>query len=72
MTESWVMKAKQFLRKLQAAGVTVTASRGKGGHVYLVYGNRWSTLGFHGSDDIGPNFLREICKQLGIDWRNVL
>lgn len=65
------MKARQFLRKLKAAGVKDTPSRGKGGHVYLEFGGNWTTLPFHGSDDIGPNLLREVCKQLGLDWREV-
>jgi predicted RNA binding protein YcfA (HicA-like mRNA interferase family) len=61
------MKIKQLLRKLQAAGVEIDRSRGKGGHIGLSYRGRRTVVPVHGSADIGPNFIKTICKQLGLD-----
>ena len=66
------MKAKQFLQRLRAAGVEIDESRGKGGHVLARHKGRWTTVPVHGSADLGPNFLKKICKQLGLDPTEVL
>ena len=47
-------------------------SRGKGGHVVARYRGRQTTVPSHGDRDIGPDFIREICKQLSLDPRRVL
>lgn len=66
------MKARQFLRRLREAGVEIDESRGKGGHVLVRFRGRWSTVPVHGAVDLGPDFLRTICKLLGIDPKLVL
>jgi len=66
------MKAKQFLRRLREAGAEIDESRGKGGHVLVRFRGRWTTVPVHGAVDLGPDFLRRICKQLGMDPKQVL
>ena len=66
------MKSRQLIRRLKAAGVEIIKSRGKGGHVVARYRGRQTTVPIHGSRDLGPDFIREICKQLEIDARRVL
>ena len=61
------MKARQFLRKLRARGATVDAGRGKGGHVYVRYGDRKSIVKMHGSKDLDNRYVKLVCAQLGID-----
>ena len=66
------MKGRQFIRKLRKAGVHIDTKRGKGGHVRLVHEGRSTVLLVHGDTDLAPEFLRRICKQLGIGWRKVM
>ncbi len=66
------MKGRQFIRKLRKAGVQIDTKRGKGGHIRLSYRGRSTVLPVHGDTDLAPEFLRAICKQLGIDWRKVI
>jgi predicted RNA binding protein YcfA (HicA-like mRNA interferase family) len=66
------MKGRQLIRRLKAAGVEIIESRGKGGHVIARYRSRQTTVPTHGNRDIGPGFIRELCKQLGLDPRLVL
>ena len=66
------MKGRQLIRRLKAAGVEIVESRGKGGHVVARYGDRQTTVPIHGSRDIGPDFIRDLCKQLGLDPKRVL
>lgn len=66
------MKGKEFIRRLKAAGVVITKGRGKGGHVLASYGEAWTTVPVHGDTDIDPQFLKRICKQLGIAPDKVL
>lgn len=66
------MKGRQLIRRLEAAGVEIIESRGKGGHVIARYGRQQATVPTHGSRDLGPNFVRLICKQLGLDPKKIL
>ena len=66
------MKGRQFIRKLRRAGVEIDTKRGKGGHVRGAYRGRATVVPAHGDTDLAPEFLRRICKQLGIGWRNVI
>lgn len=66
-----VMKAKEFIKRLKRNGVEVIENRGKGGHVMAVCGAKKATVPIH-SADIGPVFLKRICKQLGLDPKDVL
>lgn len=65
------MKAKQFLKKLKHLGVEIVAGRGKGGHYLAKYKGRQSTIPVHGDADISPVFIKVICKQLGIDPKDL-
>lgn len=66
------MKPREFLRRLQRAGAEVVAKRGKGSHVLVRYKGRSSTVPVHGGLDLDPDFLREVCKQLGLKPQEVL
>lgn len=66
------MKGRQLIRRSKAAGVEIVESRGKGGHVVARYGDRQTTVPIHGSRDIGPDFIRDLCQQLGLDPKRVL
>ena len=66
------VKAKQFLRKLQELGVEIIEGRGKGSHVLVKYRSKKTTVPFHKGRDLDRNFVKEICKQLGLDPNDVL
>ncbi|QAZ69672.1 type II toxin-antitoxin system HicA family toxin [Solidesulfovibrio carbinolicus] len=61
------MKGKEFIRRLKRNGVEIVEGRGKGGHVWASYNGKGTTVPFHGSTDVDPDFLKEICKQLGMN-----
>ena len=61
------MKGKQLARKRRRAGVAIDTKRGKGGHYLLTYRGRQTTLPMHGDTDLGPVFIKKICRQLGLD-----
>ena len=66
------MKGREFIKRLKRSGVEIVEHRGKGGHVWAVYQGRKTTIPFHGSADVDPNFLKLLCKQLGLDPEDVL
>jgi predicted RNA binding protein YcfA (HicA-like mRNA interferase family) len=66
------MKGRQLIRRLRAAGVEIVERPGKGGHVLARYQGRQATVPVHGSRDIGPDFSRDLCKQLELDPKRVL
>jgi len=61
------MKSKELIRKLRRHGVELVKGRGKGGHYLAKYQGRQTTIPVHGNADLGPIFIRLICKQLKID-----
>jgi mRNA interferase HicA len=65
------MKSKQLIRKLKKIGVEFTKSRGRGGHQLPKYKGRQATVPVHGDADIGPIFIKKLCKQLGIDPEDI-
>ena len=65
------VKTRQFLKYLKAAGATVVRDRGKGGHVLVTLNGRSSTVPQHGDVDYDPDFLDDICKQLGTRLRSI-
>jgi len=65
------MKTKELLRRLKAAGATVIPARGKGGHHLVFHGGRQTTVPHH-SADLGNVFCKMVCKQLGLDPKEVL
>jgi mRNA interferase HicA len=69
---SLAMKGRQLIRRLKAAGVEIIEGRGKGGHVIARYRGRQTTVPVHGSRDIGPDFIRKLCRQLGLDPTEIL
>ena len=66
------MKVKQFIQKLRQNGVVFIEGRGKGGHVLAKYKGRQATIPVHGDSDLGNIFLKKICKQLGIEFKEIL
>ncbi len=65
------MKTKELIRKLRKAGVSIIDRRGRGSHVLAIFGDRQATIPYH-SADLGTIFCRELCKQLGLDPKEVL
>lgn len=70
------MKGSEFKRKVERLGrtrgiaVSFDKKRGKGSHATLSYGEAKTVL----KDlrkDIGPSLLSDMCKQLGIDARDL-
>lgn len=55
------------MRRLAALGVEIEPARGKGGHCLLRLAGKKAPLPVHGDTDIGPVFIKMLCKQLGID-----
>ena len=66
------MKSRQLIRKLKKIGVDFTKNRGKGGHQLANYRGKQTTIPVHGDADIGPIFIKKLCKQLGIDPEDIL
>jgi len=66
------VKGKEFIKRLKRNGVEIIEGRGKGGHVWAIHNGRKTTVPCHGSADVDPNFLKLICKQLGLDPDDVL
>jgi mRNA interferase HicA len=59
------MTSRELLRRLRRLGATVEPSRGKGGHVVVRLGTRW-TIVPTGSGDLPTGTLRAILRQLGL------
>lgn len=72
MSDNASMKGKQFIQKLRRSGVRIIEGRGKGGHVLAVHHDKQATVPFHGAKDIDPDFLKMICRQLGLDPNDIL
>lgn len=66
------MKAKQLIRRLKKQGVEFTKGRGKGGHYLARYREKQTTIPVHSDSDLGPNFIKMICKQLGINPDDII
>jgi len=66
------MKARELIRKLRKQGVEIIKGRGKGGHYLARYRGNQTTIPVHGDADLGPQFIKMLCKQLGIPPDNIL
>ena len=66
------MKSRQLIRKLKKIGVEFTKSRGKGGHQLAKYRGKQATVPIHGDADIGPIFIKKLCKQLDTNPEDIL
>jgi hypothetical protein len=64
------MKPQQALRCFERAGVRIETQRGKGGHVMLRFEDRFTFL-TTASKDLGPIYLRKVCKALGLRYEDV-
>lgn len=68
------MTGREFIRRLRRLGrkrgvqVTVEATRGKGSHQTVCYGARRTIVQ---SGEIPSGTLRAMCRQLGIDPRDL-
>ncbi len=66
------MKSAQLVRKLRKIGVEFVKGRVKGGHLLAKYQGKQTTVPIHGDTDLGPQFIKLICKQLGINPKDIL
>lgn len=68
------MNGKEFIKRVKKAGksrgveVHTETTRGKGSHQTLYYGTRRTTVKH---SEIGPGLLKAMCKQLGINPRDL-
>ena len=60
------------MRRLRRAGAVVTGRPGGTGHLLARYEGKVAPLPMHGDRDIGPTFIKLLCKELGLDPRRVL
>lgn len=65
------MKSKQFLKLLKAAQAEIIKGRGKGGHYLVKLNGKQTTVPVHGDTDYDPEFLDDICKQLGTRLKEI-
>lgn len=65
------MKTKQFLKLLKAAQAEIIKNRGKGGHYLVKMNGRQTTVPMHGDTDYDPEFLDDICKQIGTRLKEI-
>jgi predicted RNA binding protein YcfA (HicA-like mRNA interferase family) len=56
---------------LRRAGVEVTGRAGGTGHLLARYQANKAPVPMHGDRDLGPEFLKKLCKELGIDPRRL-
>lgn len=61
------MKVRELLRRLAALGAVIEKARGKGGHQLVRFQGRKAPVSVHGNLDLGPEYIKMLCKQLGID-----
>jgi predicted RNA binding protein YcfA (HicA-like mRNA interferase family) len=66
------MKARELIRKLKKHGVELIKGRGKGGHQLARFCGKQTTIPVHGDADLGPQFVKILCKQLGINPDDIL
>ncbi len=70
-----VMKGREFIERISEIGrergvpVRIDTKRGKGSHVTLYYGSRF-TIVKDRRKDIGPGLLSSMIRQLGLDRRD--
>lgn len=65
------MKSKQFLKLLKTAQAEIIKNRGKGGHYLVKLNGKQTTVPMHGDTDYDPEFLDDICKQLGTRLKEI-
>ena len=66
------MKGKELVRRLRRAGVEITGRSGGTGHLLARFQGRKAPVPMHGDRDLGPDFIKKLCKQLGLDPLRVL
>jgi predicted RNA binding protein YcfA (HicA-like mRNA interferase family) len=66
------VKGKELVRRLRRAGVDVAGRSGGTGHLVARYRGRKAPVPMHGDRDLGPDFVRMLRKDLGLDPRRVL
>jgi predicted RNA binding protein YcfA (HicA-like mRNA interferase family) len=67
------VKGKELVRRLRRAGVDVDGRPGGTGHLVARYHGKKAPVPMHGDRDIGPDFIKMLCRELGVDpWRVLL
>ena len=70
------MKAPEFVRRVRKFGrkngipVRYDPRRGVGSHGKLYVGDRATTI-IDLRHEIGPKLLNKMCRQLGVDWKDI-
>ena len=61
------MKGKELVRRLRRAGIEIKGRKGGTGHLVASHGGKKVSIPMHGDRDIGPQFIKQLCKELEID-----
>lgn len=76
MSELYPLNGSELIRRLKRLGrdrgvtVRIDTEQGKGSHGRLYFGTRFTTIKDR-KQEIGPGLLGAMCKQLGIDPRDL-
>ena len=62
-----LMQGKQLIETLRALSVEIETGRGKGGHVQARFDDKKAVIKTHGAKDFSNNYVKLVCKQLGIN-----
>ncbi|MBF8274920.1 MAG: MRNA interferase [Magnetococcales bacterium] len=62
-----LMNYNEFKRRLKALGAEIESHRGKGSHMRISLGDRFTFSPDHGRKEVAKGTFRAICRQLGID-----
>ena len=65
------VKSKQFIQRLRAAGAQVVKPESGGSH-YMAYLNGRKAPVMHHSADLSNDYCKRVCKQLGLEPKEVL
>ena len=57
---------------MKRAGVEIESRAGGTGHLLARYQGKKAPIPMHGDRDLGPIFVRMLCKELGLDLKKVL
>ena len=70
------MRGSEFLRKLRRYArqrgleIEIVSGHGKGSHVRVYLGTAFATLKDR-NKEVGPGLLRDMCRQLGVDPKDL-
>ena len=61
-----------MVRRLRRMGVHVEGRAGGTGHLLARFQGKKAPIPMHGDRDLGPVFIRMLCKELGLNPKEIL